>query len=455
MTNKINRSKADIFSIRFLGYIFKNKQFIFLLRCFVLFLLISAIASGFMDNSKQNSITSGIFWGIFWPFFTIITLSTFGGIFCGICPHAFIGKYLNRIGPKRKMPSWMRNRWIGLSFLLVGYWAINYSFNRIFQSPVVTSIFFLFFTFFAIFAFYLYRNMDYCKYLCPFSAIRNAFSKISFAFLSTYAEECTSCQDQSCHKVCKWNLNPRGFEKKVNMQDCTLCMDCAQTCEAVKFSFVKPGFSLAAKNIKGNSIDIWVYLLLTASLSYTMMFLHVFGRSRIGEYLPWTIYGKRMAELMPSIHFNFTGLFALLFSIIIVLIAGPLMIRIGSKIVGLSFKDLFYNIGYGYAPLVIIGTLNHVFQHIFITYIPSISNAFIQLFHIQAGKILPLVERGNPGLLIFSLFDYLAIFWTIYLLYKRSGFLDIIVQKRWVLFILASMPAYIFLFNKLFVIFIF
>ncbi|MEA2080666.1 MAG: 4Fe-4S binding protein, partial [Pseudomonadota bacterium] len=42
------------------------------------------------------------------PFFLILSMATLGTVFCGICPHSFVGKYLNRIGPKKPLPAWLK-----------------------------------------------------------------------------------------------------------------------------------------------------------------------------------------------------------------------------------------------------------------------------------------------------------------------------------------------------------
>lgn len=455
MKNRVNRSKSDIFSYSSLAFIFKHRTFILVVRLTILLIFTLSIIYGFIANNDQNKLTNGFIWGFFWPFFTLITLSTFGGIFCGICPHAFVGKYLNQIGPRKKMPPWMKKHGISLTLLIAGYWFLNYGINRFFQVPIFTSSFFTLFTVVAFLLFYFYRNMDYCKYICPFSAIKNAFSKVSFAFLSTYTEECKGCSDHACRKACNWNLKPMGFGKAGNMDDCTLCMSCAQSCEAVKFSFIKPGAILLKENSKLRKIDVWVYQLLIGVVSFTMVYLHTLKRSDFYEFLPWVIQGNWMNEVWPIEKFSYPGILSLLYSILLILVAGPTMIFTGSKLAGISFKKVFYTIGFGYAPLMIIGSLNHVFKNILISYIPAVSNAFIQLLHLPFSYLEPLISHDASFFIIFNGFDYIAVGWTIYLLYKRSGFLRLVESKRWLIFLSSIFPPLIFLFNKILVLVLF
>lgn len=66
------------------------------------------------------------------------------------------------------------------------------------------------------------------------------------------------------------------------MEDCTLCMDCASSCENVAFKFKKPSNTLFNK-FKTSKAEVWALILLTAAISITMSFHHALSRSAIFE----------------------------------------------------------------------------------------------------------------------------------------------------------------------------
>ena len=83
MVDFIKRDKDDIYSKPILGFFFKNQKFIMALKVVVLALFLYAIYLGFAHTGKENTFTWALFWGIFWSLFMVITLPTFGRIFCG------------------------------------------------------------------------------------------------------------------------------------------------------------------------------------------------------------------------------------------------------------------------------------------------------------------------------------------------------------------------------------
>ena len=93
MVDYQKRDKNDIYNIPVLGFLFKNQKFIVGLKIAVLALFIYAIAFGIIYPGKdENIFTTAVFWSLFWSLFVVVTLSTFGRVFCGICPHGFMGK---------------------------------------------------------------------------------------------------------------------------------------------------------------------------------------------------------------------------------------------------------------------------------------------------------------------------------------------------------------------------
>lgn len=113
-----------------------------------------------------------------------------------------------------------------------------------YKTPLASAIVFSFMSIIAIVFFYLFKDMSYCKSICPVGTLMRVYSKISFTKLGTYSSACKECKTQECVSACSYNLKPYSFENKHSMEDCTLCMDCSHACEAVSFKLVKPSSSL-------------------------------------------------------------------------------------------------------------------------------------------------------------------------------------------------------------------
>ena len=107
------RSKLDILGWPIIGLFFSNTKVMTTVRLIALAIMVSAVYFGLVYPTEDiNPYTGAIFWSLFWPFFLILTMATLGTVFCGICPHSFVGKHLNRIGPQKLLPAWLKNRWI-------------------------------------------------------------------------------------------------------------------------------------------------------------------------------------------------------------------------------------------------------------------------------------------------------------------------------------------------------
>lgn len=418
MVNFIKRDKNDIFSMVFLKFLFKNESFLFTLKLSVLMLFSYAIVLGFVDES--NLFTTGLMWGLFWPFFMVVTLGMFGRIFCGVCPHGFIGKYITKIGLKKKMPKVLKNPFIGLMILFFAWWLAYYMFPSIYKTPFATSMVFLVMTIIAILFFFTFENMSYCKSICPIGTVTKGFSKVGITFLSTYTNECKECKTFDCAKACTYDLKPFTFEKKGSMGDCTLCMDCSSVCEAVSFKIKKPSNQLLNK-FKPQKAEVWTFILITAAISITMGFHHALGRSALVEDFIWVKTARYFESFISFGSIDTVGLFAFLYAVSIVIFLSVVGMYLASKIMKVSYEKTMYTLGYAFAPLFIIGGLSHIGEFFFYSYASNIVNGFIQGFSLNFDYIEPLASRRDKWVHIFNLFKHLAYIWAFIIMIKRMG----------------------------------
>ena len=424
MVKFVKRDKNDIFGIPLLNIIFKNRVFHRIIQFLVLGLFIYAIYFGIINPTKEeNLFTTGLFWGLFWPFFMVTTLATFGRIFCGVCPHGFIGKFITKFGLKKKLPKSMANPFIGVFLLFFGWWFTYYLYPEFFKTPYVTAMLFAVMTLLAVIFYYIYDEMAYCKYICPIGTMTKVFSKVSFTKLETYKEHCSSCKTFDCASVCSYNLKPFTFEKKNSMEDCTLCMDCSSACESVAFKFKKPSNSLLNK-FKTSKAEVWALIFITAAISITMGFHHSLGRSAIVEEFFWVKTARYFQSFIDFGSIDVIGLFAFSYAVLICCFLSVIGMFIASKIMNVEFEKTFYTLGYAFAPLFIIGGLSHIGEFFFYSYASNIVNGFNQAFALGLEKMSPLATRKDEWVHIFKIFNHIGYIWAFVLMVIRLKLID-------------------------------
>ena len=424
MVNFVNRDKNDIFGMPILSIIFKNKVFQRIIQIIVLGLFVYAIYFGFINPTKEeNLFTTGLFWGLFWPFFMVVSLGSFGRIFCGICPHGFIGKYITKYGLKKKIPKVFANPFIGVFILFIAWWGTYYMYPEFFKTPLVSAVFFLIMTIVAIIFYYIYDEMAYCKYICPIGTMTKVFSKVSFTKLETYKEHCQDCKTFECASACSYDLKPFTFAKKNSMEDCTLCMDCSSACESVAFKFKKPS-SILLNKFKTNKAEVWALIFITAAISITMGFHHSLGRSAIVEEFFWTKTARYFESFINFGTIDTIGLFAFLYAVVISVGLSVGGMFVASKIMKVSYETTFYTLGYAFAPLFIIGGLSHIGEFFFYSYASNIVNGFNQAFFLGMDTMKPLASRRDEWVHIFKAFNHIAYIWAFVLMIIRFKLID-------------------------------
>ncbi len=443
MVRYIKRATNDIFRIPILKTIFKNEKFILTARILALFLFFYAIYLGFVEPTKENSFTRAVFWGIFWPLFIVTTLPTFGRIFCGICPHGFLGKYITDFGLKKRMPSWLENRYIGIMLLFLGWWGVYYLFPGVYRTPLGSAILFAVMTVVAFLFYYLYKDMSYCKYICPIGTALRAYSKLSFTWFGSYQEACKECKTFDCAKSCPYGLSPFNFNKKNSMSDCTLCMECTKSCAAINFRFTKPGFSLY-KKFKILKAEVWVYILILAAIPISMAFHHGLGRSNIAEEFIWYKTAQFFKKFIDFGGADAVGMFAFLYATLFTILAAVIGMWIASKILKKDFSTTFYTLGYAFAPLFILASMGHALEFFFTGNYERIVEGFAWGFGFSID-VEPLAKRGDKWLAIFHLFRWIGVIWAFYILYRRFELIESTKTRKLLAFPFASLLIIFFI----------
>lgn len=438
MVDYQKRDKNDLYNIPVLGAMFKNKTFIRVLQLSVLALFVYAIVFGVLFPTKEENIfTTTVFWSLFWPLFVVVTLSSLGRVFCGICPHGFLGKYVTGMGLKKKMPKFLANPMIGVLLLVIGFWLVYYVYPEAYKTPLAASIFFIVLTLISIVFFYVYRDMGYCKSICPIGTLMGGFGKISFTKLGTYEESCKDCRTFECADACSYNLKPFTFDKRNSMGDCTLCMDCSSACEAVSFSIVPPSQSLF-KNFKLKKAEVWAFILITAAITITMSFHHALGRVAIADEFLWSKMGVYLENVIAIPGLDYVGFSALFLAMTITISLVYSGMFVASKALNEMFSKVFYTLGYAFVPLFIIGGLSHTYEFFFLHHYSDIANGFAQGFGIATEEVKALATRKDTWTRVFSVLNHIAVIWAFIIMYKRVNFFTASKLSKTIAFFFAS-----------------
>jgi ferredoxin len=296
------------------------------------------------------------------------------------------------------------------------------------QTPWIASLLFLILTILAIAIFFRYADMSYCKYICPIGAVTKSYGKIGMTRLDTYQEACSECKTFDCASACPLGLQPFLFEKRNSMRDCTLCMDCAQVCEAVSFSVVKPASALTGKIKDSDNVHSWVYILLFAVITITMQLHHGLGHSSLKTSLPWYRSGEWLATFMPSA-VDWVGFSAVVVSLGLTFgfIFGGF--KVASIILKIPFKEFLHQNSYALAPMMIIGALSHVGTFFFVHYYSELVNAWLWLIS-SKEVVSPLASMRDGWVHSFSIFAFIGAFWSATLLYKRIALYGAPLKER-------------------------
>ncbi|NPB06989.1 MAG: 4Fe-4S binding protein [Aquificae bacterium] len=412
-----------------------------LFRGLTLFIFLYALAWGFLVPSRElNLFTTAVFWSLFWPFFMVTTLATVGNVFCTLCPLGFLGRNLPSL--RLRPPRFLKNPYLGLVlFNVIAYWFVLYTFPGFWRDPFRTALFFGFFLLLSLTVNALFRGMTFCKYLCPIGTVNSAFNRVGMLWLATNREACNSCKKPVCALSCPYELNPSTFDPKNTNAWCTYCLDCARSCEDVKFELRSYSHSLFKPIRKPFAWEVWVYVVLLGAITFGMRYHHALGHTQLGQFMPWTLLGNFVREKLGTPEWvDPVGFFAFVMALLTAFGLLFLSLKLAKRVSGLDERTLFLHLGYAFAPLMIIGALAHVSEFFFLHYYHNIVNGFAQAFGLSL-RVEPLAERGDAWLHVFRVFPFLAGFWSLYILKKRVELLS--VPNRTQLFAAASvLPVY-------------
>lgn len=439
-------TSVNLTAIPLLGPLLRHPWFIGTLHLISFALLILAITIGIFGSDRKTSLTLLLFWGIFWPLLTCITTPSIGPIFCALCPHGAMGKWLQPLGQKKSLPKWLHGAWVGMALLILGYWVLAFTSPGLLSASAHnTGWYFLAFTLLSAFFFLRYKHMAYCKHLCPLGRLLAVHGKAGGLSIRTRQNACRTCTSFECAKTCHYHLSPFNFQHQNNTENCTLCLSCLHACKEAELHWQLPGKRLTQPILRSHPQDIWVILLILAIAGIGIQLLHGLQHTGLRNTLPWNIGGlwlNHMFQIDPA-HFRFSGLLALLAAIGLTLPLTLLGYRYAAKYGQHNPWSLGRDMAYALTPLAIIGLISHPVTLFATQHLHALLNETGLLFG-QVWHFSPFAKRGDTWLNLFKHLPWLGIFWTLYLVWQRARPWAKTGKQHLAIWLLSSTPAWLY-----------
>lgn len=429
-----------------LGHALRRGYLMTGLRVVVLSLFGVAVLAGLLAEDARTGLTVLLLWGIFWPLLTSVLTPTLGNAWCGICPHGFVGKWLNRIGLRRSFPAHLRGVWIGLLSLVLCYWVIAYAMpGTLSASTRTTAWYFLAFSLAAFAFFYVFKDMAWCKHLCPLGRLLATHGKVGVLQIDTDRQDCSNCRSFECARSCAWHLSPFRFQQRNNMDQCTLCLDCVAACDSAHLVIRPPGRALGRNIVGADRDEMWVFLVILAVAGVGVQFLHGLQHTPLKEHLPWNVAGNWVQGYLPfdAEVFRMGGLFALVLALALTLATGWWAYRRAARLAGREWRETANSLACALAPLAIIGLIPHAVMMFAMRNAHALANEAGVLLG-QSWQVQPLAQRGDAWLGWLNLLPYVAIAWTLWLVWQRAGLLVSTRRLRWQVWAYGSAPVWLY-----------
>lgn len=417
------------------------------LRVLSLLLLVAAIVTGLATEDARIGLSVLLMWGIFWPLFTAVVTPTLGNAFCAVCPHGFVGKWLSRIGLRRNFPRRLRGVWISLAVVVLGYWVVSFSMPGVLSNSTRdTAWYFLGFTIVAFGVFFVFKDMAWCKHLCPLGRLLASHGRIGMLRIETDQKACVECRSFDCAKACSYHLSPFRFAERNDMGACTLCTDCVTACDSVHVSAVRPGSALS-KPIQGQDRDeSWIFIVILGVVIIGLQFLHGLRHTSLEPYLPWFRAGEWLHGVLPlDAGFFDLGRFLALVSALMLTV--PVAVwgygRV-ARLSGLPWRSAANSMACALAPLVLLPLIPRALSRFATNTAHELVNHSGALMGLQ-WNIAPFAQKGDAWLEWLAVLPYVGAAWALWLVWQRAGVMVATAPLRARVWLYGSAPVWLYL----------
>ena len=431
-----------------LGWMLRRGYLMTLLRTSTLLLFIAGITTGLLLEDARVGLATLLMWGLFWPLFTSVVTPSLGNVYCGICPHGFVGKWLSRIGLRKPYPKRLRGVWVGLVVIVLAYWVVAYAMpGTLSASTKVTAWYFLVFTLLAFAIFFVYRDMAWCQHACPLGRVLASHGRVGVLQIHTEPSACKDCKSFDCAKACSYHLSPFRFAQRNNMEACTLCSDCLTVCDHAHLVARAPGAVMRRSVVGLDRHEVWVFLIILGVAGVGIQFLHGLQHTPLKPCLPWTLAGEWLHArvALDADVFNLGRFLALVLGMGLTVLVGLWAYRQAARLAGMTWHEAANTLALGLAPLAIIGLIPHAVTTFATRNAHALGNEIGALTGL-GWQLTPLTERGDAWIGWLALLPYVGMAWTLWLIWQRAGLLvstDSHLRLR--IWLYGSAPALLFI----------
>lgn len=443
---KSTTSGVRLTSIPLLGWLLRRSFLMTGSRIISIFMLITVIFTGLWFEDAKMGLATLLAWGIFWPLFTSLVTPTFGNLFCSICPHGFVGRWLNSHGLRKQFPKRLRGVWGGLILIVLGYWLAAYAMpGALGGSTRTTAWYFLIFSIMAFTVFFIYKDMAWCKHLFPLGRLLSLHSKAAVLSITTDKAHCQDCRTFECATSCEYHLSPFLFESRNNMDACTLCLDCVSSCDSVHLTASLPGHALKKSILNQDRNDMWVYLVIFAVAGVGIQFLHGLHHTPLKPHLPWTIMGEWLHSItaVEASFISFGGMFALVMALAVTLITAAWGYHRAALLAEVNWRSAANTLSVALAPVAIIGLIPHALSVFATRTVHNIGNEVGRLMG-YSWQFEPLAVRGDAWISWLSWLPYIAMTWALWLVWQRATLLADLKKDRIKIWFYGALPLFVY-----------
>jgi len=243
------RRRFDALRLPLLGSLLRRPLSRRVVQGAVLIVAAAIVADGLLGPAMSPMNLAGVLPWTGWRGLTVVALLAAGNVFCFACPFMLpraIARCLST--PTRRLPRWMRTKWLAAVLLLVFFWSSE-TFG-LWDAPRATAWLIAAYFAAALVIDSRWRGASFCKYVCPIGQFQFVSSLMSP--LEVAVREPAVCATCTTHDCIRGNASRRGCEldlflpRKAGNLDCTFCLDCVHACphDNVGLLAVVPGTDL-------------------------------------------------------------------------------------------------------------------------------------------------------------------------------------------------------------------
>ncbi|MFQ5964221.1 MAG: sigma 54-interacting transcriptional regulator [Candidatus Scalinduaceae bacterium] len=354
-------------------------------------------------------------------FFVYLSALISGRSFCGICPFAAAGDWVQRLKCfNLEIPKVLvtYGQYITIGLILLVFWFEGVTLMP--RSSTLTASLIMFIFLGAIISGILFERRAWCRYVCPLGGMLGIYSLSSVTSLKANRNVCLNqCETHDCYlgtrliKGCPLYLHPYGLESN---RDCVLCMNCFKNCghSSIKVNLQIPGSDIGE--------------LSNRSLVDSLISLSLLGVLFV-EYRSLLSIDSQWFQLI----YNYIGIneMALYTIIFVFVIAAPIVSIWLSDCIcsGFSFgkaKERIADFGYAAIPLALMGHLAFYWDKLKANFWQLLEATNIYKTVSTENELLNTVNQmGNLSSfeLLVILLGFIGSIYVFYIISKKVGYI--------------------------------